>query len=151
MAHGARYHEPNPHRLSFASKTPVIKVLYRGDQRDSHQQSGLPFRLTNAPPPFPGKGKGGGDTGRSQAVYQESKTPRKRHVTGEGVNPQKNTSFPLDIDIRTLIRVYLGLFRGIPEVQDAFKNSMTRGCVRFALGIAVGGVLHRSGSQDIHC
>lgn len=36
-------------------------------------------------------------------------------------------------------------------VQDAFKNSMIHGYLRFALRFAFRCVLHRCGSRDIHC
>ena len=41
--------------------------------------------------------------------------------------------------------------RNNPEVQYAFKISMTHWIVQFALRIAVRSVLHRCASLDIHC
>jgi hypothetical protein len=44
-----------------------------------------------------------------------------------------------------------GMLPGIPGPQCAFENWMIRKVSQFALRIAIRCVLHRCGSQDIHC
>ena len=54
---------------------------------------------------------------------------------GEGFNRHSNKHAP----------------RNIPEAPGAFEHLMTRWTLQFALRIAFRCVLHRCGSQDIHC
>ena len=99
-----------------------------------------PTSLLSTPP------EGGGFKLDTVNQCNGSRAPRKWRGSGEAV-PQ---SFSPEIAVIHSHPSVPGVVPKNSQVQDAFKNSMTHGYLRFALRIAFRCVLHRSGSRDIH-